>query len=116
MTYKPSNSHNEADAIADLSSIRLSPSGLAEARAELLRAEAIAEAIHRGWTASYVLAHWLKAVTTRKFAAVADRYSESAMRATMRQRDLYLGQATDTADLERRLQTWQMPRYAPHLN
>ena len=58
----------------------------------------------------------LKDAMTRNLAAMANRYAESAMRAAMRQRDEYLAQATDTADLERRLRTWQAPRYASHLN
>lgn len=116
MTCSSSNSHKYSDTMARLESVRLSPYQLAEARAQLLRAEAIADLVCGAWTASSALARQLKAAITRKLAALANRYAESAMRAAMRQRDKYLAQATDTADLERRLRTWQAPRYASHLN
>jgi len=116
MTYSSSNSHRYSDTMARLDSVRLSPYRLAEARAQLLRAEAISDLVYRAWITSSALARWLTAAIKRKSVAVADRCAESAMRAAMRQRDAYLAQATDTADLERRLRTWQAPRFASHLN
>ncbi len=116
MTYSSSNSHKHSDTMARLESVRLSPCQLAEARAQLLRAEVIADLVYGACTASSTLARRLKAAITRKSAALANRYAESAMRAAMRQRDKYLAQATDTADLERRLRMWQARRYASHLN
>lgn len=115
MTYSLSNSHKYSETMARLESVRLGPCQLAEARAQLLRAEAIVEFVYGAWTASSALVRRLKAAITRKSAALANRYAESAMRSAMRQRDKYLAQATDTADLERRLRTWQAPRYASHV-
>ena len=116
MTYSPSNSHKYSDTMRRLESVRLSTHQLAEARAQLLRAEAIADLVYSVWTVSSALARRLTAAITRKSAALANRYAESALQAAMRQRDKYLAQATDTADLERRLRTWQAPRYVSHLN
>jgi len=114
MAYNASNSQKSSDTMIRLESVRLSARQLAEARAQLIQAEAIADVVHRGWKLSCLAARRMKAALTRKTAALANRYAESALRAASRQRDSYLAQATDTADLERRLQTWQSPRFMSH--
>jgi len=116
MTYSSRNSQSYRETLARLESIRLSPYQLAEARAQLSRAEAIADVVYAAWSALSTLTRRVAAAIARSSGALADAYAESALKASMRQRDRYLAQATDTADLERRLRSWQAPRYASHLN
>jgi hypothetical protein len=77
----------------------------------LLRAEAVAEFVHRVWIATNALARRVIAAIARKSIALADSFADSAMRSGERQRDAYLAQATDTADLEQRIRFWQARRY-----
>ena len=116
MTCSSRNSDSYQETLARLESVRLSPYQLAEARIQLARAEAIADLVYGAWRALSSLTRRVASVIVRQSAALADTYAESALKASMRQRDRYLAQATDTADLERRLRSWQAPRYAAHLN
>ena len=116
MIYSSRKSHGYQDTLSLLESVRLRPHQLAEARIQLARAEAIADLVYAAWTALSSVTRRAAAAIVRKSAALADAYAESAMQASMRQRDRYLTQATDTADLERRLRSWHAPRYASHLN
>lgn len=116
MNNSSRNSHSYQETLEMLTSVRLSAHQLAEARIQLARAEAFADLVYGAWTVLGSVTRRATAAIVRAFAALADTYAQSASKASMRQRDRYLTQATDTADLERRLRSWQTPRYALHLN
>ena len=107
MSYKLRKYHINQDTLSLLEKVRLTGPKLAEARAQLLRAEAIAGFVYGAWS----LAQYAFAAIARKAVALADEFARSAMRSGERRRDAYLAQATDTADLERRVRAWQARWY-----
>ena len=115
MTYSSRNSKSNQETMESLKSVRLSPYELTEARVQLARAMAFADFAYGAWTMLSSLTRRATAAIVRTCAALADTYAQSAAKASMRQRDKYLTQATDNADLERRLRSWQTPRYSQRL-
>ena len=113
MTYESRISEQEKGTYARLATVRLSSYELAAARAQLLQAEAIADFVHGAWTVTSALARRAARAMARKVTALLDAFAESAFRASSRQRDSYLAQATDTADLERRIRSWHAGRFVP---
>lgn len=101
------------DTLTLLGKVRISARELAQARAQLLRAEAIADLLYRAWIATRTMARRLGVAIVRRAAAFANAYAESAIRVSERTRDAYLSRATDTADLERRMRSWQMRGWVP---
>lgn len=115
MNERLENVNDNASSLARLDGIRLSAHELAEARVQMLRAEAMAEIVYGTWIGSRRVARRVAATISRKAGELANAYAESAFRAGTRKRDEYLAQATDTADLERRLRVLQAPRHVPLL-
>ena len=111
MSYKLRKYHIDQDTLALLEKVRLSGPELAEARAQLLRAEAIADIVYRAWRLTSDVTRRVIAAIARKSVALADSFANSLMRSGERQRDAYLAQATDTAELEQRVRAWQARWY-----
>lgn len=109
MKERLANLGKDESAVARLDSILLSAHELAEARVQMLRAEAIADFVYSAW----ILVRRAAAGIACKSSELADAYAESAMRAGARKRDEYLSRATDIADLERRLRMLQAPHQVP---
>ena len=107
MTYRSGNSRNDQSTLARLASIRLNAHDHARARAEVLRAEAIADLLHRAWSASSTNARRFISAVRGRVITRANAYAQSAMRSSERKREAYIARATDLADLERRIRSWQ---------
>ena len=107
MDYKLRKYHKNQDTLVLLERVRLSGPKLAEARFQLLRGEAMADLICGAWR---LTVRALGAIAG-KARALADSMANSAMRSGEHQRDAYLAQATDTADLEHRIRYWQARGY-----
>lgn len=109
------NLKSNESSLARLDGIRLSARELAEARVQMMRAEAIADVVYDAWVGAGSLVRRVVAAVSRKAGELANAYAESALRAGARKRDEYLAQATDTADLEHRFRMLEEPRYVPLL-
>lgn len=113
MTERLAKLQRDESALARLDNIRLSAHQLAEARVQMMRAEAIADLVYGAWIWSSSLVRRAAAAIARKSSELANAHAESVIRAGARKRDEYLAQATDTADLERRFRTLEAPRCVP---
>lgn len=111
MNYKLRKCHNDQETLALLEKVRLSAPKLAEARAQLLRAEAMAEFLYGAWSLASGGTRRVATAVARKGAALADSFARSALDASERRRDAYLAKATDTAELEQRVRAWQARWY-----
>ncbi|MBI3371437.1 MAG: hypothetical protein HY017_06720 [Betaproteobacteria bacterium] len=111
MGYKLRKYHKNQDTLALLEKVRLTGPRLAEARAQLLRAEAMADFLHGAWRLTSDAARRMAAAVARKTVAIANSFARSAMDSGERRRDAYLAKATDTAELEQRVRSWQARWY-----
>ncbi len=111
MDYKLRKYHINQDTLALLEKVDLTDLKLVEARAQLLRSEAMAEFLYGAWRLTSDFTRRAAAAIARKAVVLADSFARSAIRAGERRRDAYLAQAADTAELEQRIRFWQARGY-----
>lgn len=111
MNYKLRKYHKDQETLALLEKVQLSAPDLAEARAQLLRAEAMAGFLYGAWRLTRNATRAVAAAVARKTVALADSFARSAMDSSERRRDAYLAKATNTAELEQRVRAWQARWY-----